>query len=41
MKADHIALRMERVALSHWSWRLVASTAILAAVWRVYTRMRS
>jgi hypothetical protein len=41
VKANHIALRMERVALGHWSWRLAASTAILAAVWQVYTRMRS
>ena len=40
MKADHIALRMERVALSHWPLRLVASTVILAAVWRVYMRMK-
>jgi hypothetical protein len=31
---------MERVALSHWSRRLVASTVILAAVWQVYRRMK-
>ena len=40
MKADHIALRMERVALSHWFWRLMASTAILATAWRVYMGVR-
>jgi len=30
VKANHIAFRMERVALSQWFWRGVASTAILA-----------
>jgi hypothetical protein len=38
VKADHIALRMERVALSHWPWRLAASTAVLVALGAVAKR---